>query len=275
MILAALLLACEPELPSEGSFSALTYNVQGLPDALTEYPWPLAERMDLIAPFLRDDALIGLQEDFDADAHARLVAQADHPIRPWFQAPVDDTRVYGAGLGLLARGFDDGGYVEEHYTDCNGTLEGAGDCFASKGFQVQTLVLGDGLLLDVYNTHHEAGGGEADNAARAAQVEQVIASMDGRSAGRAVMLLGDTNLRPSDTADQPLLARYASIGLRDACEEIGCPEADHIDRFLLRDGDALALSVTAWENLEPSFVHEGALLSDHPPLRAQLAWSAR
>lgn len=279
MSLLLLGLACTPSdadalPPTRGALGALTYNVQGLPDPLTDYALTLGERMDRIAPRLVDD-IIGLQEDFDADAHGRLVAAADHGSRPWFDARVDANRAYGAGLGLLARPVEVD-YHEEHYVDCHGVLDGASDCLASKGFQVLTLDLGGGALLDVVNTHHEAGRGPDDVAARASQVEQVIASLDGRSAGRAVLLLGDTNLRPSDPNDALALGRYAEIGLRDACDEVDCPEPDHIDRFLVRDGDDVALEVTSWENLVEDWVDDaGDALSDHPPLRITLGWSRR
>ena len=40
-------------------------------------------------------------------------------------------------------------------------------------------------------------------------VDEVLAHMDSWSAGRAVVLMGDTNLRPSEPPDAALLAVYA------------------------------------------------------------------
>ena len=51
-------------LPREGAFSVVTYNVQGLPDALTDSPRPTQDRMQDIAPLLDAYDVVGLQEDF-------------------------------------------------------------------------------------------------------------------------------------------------------------------------------------------------------------------
>lgn len=276
--LAALACACntpdgaEPsETPTEGQLSALTYNVQGLPDALSESTRPTAERMTLISPLLERYDLALLQEDFDPENHELLVAEATHPVREHFDTLVSPERVYGSGLSQLARGATLVEVFEEHYTACNGVLDGASDCLASKGFLILRLSLG-GAEIDVYDTHHEAGSGLEDIDARGVQVDQVIASIEGRSAGRAVLFGGDTNLRWSDPDDAPLLQRYADAGLRDVCTELDCPETDHIDRFLMRDGDDLALTALGWES--PGDFFEGDdPLSDHPPIVAQIGWS--
>lgn len=285
-LLASLAPACTPSPETDGSpgdsgipdasppatagrFTALTYNVHGLPDAITGDDGEA--RMRGIAPLLDAFDLVGIQETFDTERHELLIAGSTHPVQLRFDDKVEEGRVYGSGLALLARA-ELVETFEEHYTSCNGLLDDSSDCLASKGFQVARFRLGD-AELDVYNTHHEAGGSEADELVRAEQVEQVIASMDGRSAGRAVLFMGDTNLRPSDPPDADLLARYAEVGLRDACLEVACPETDHIDRFLVRDSDALQLVVEAWAN-EPAFYDaEGVPLSDHPAISATFAWS--
>ena len=257
--------------PTEGTFRALTYNVHGLPDVITGDDGDT--RMRGIAPLLNAFDVVGLQETFDETKHGLLTVEADHPVHEWFTDKVEDSRVYGSGLAVLARAE----LVEvftEHYRQCHGLVDSSSDCLASKGFQVVRLRLG-GAELDVYNTHHEAGGGAEDNAVRTDQVSQVLESIDGRSAGRAVLFMGDTNLRPSDPPDAIELQRYADAGLRDACEEIACPETDHIDRFLLRDSDELALEVLGWANEEAFFDGDGVPLSDHPAISAEIGWSRR
>ena len=260
----------EPE-PTEGSLLALTYNVQGLPDALSDSPRPTADRMVDIAPLLDAYDVVGLQETFDEDWHALLTAEATHPIRAWTSDRRDDA-VYSAGLGLLSRVGTDVGYDELFYSQCHGTLDGSGDCLATKGLQIQSLQLADGAVLDVVNTHHEAGGGPEDEAARASQVAEAIAALD---PSHAVLFMGDTNLRPSDPPDAVLLAEYADAGLIDACTAVGCDETDHIDRFFVRSSDALELTVDAWSRPLEFVDADGEDLSDHPPISVQISWQVR
>ena len=279
MWLTFLLLACTgPEDSGEveetsGSFTVLTYNVHGLPPAVSDHPTPADERLPQIGPRLGPYDLVGLQEDFDDTNHAALVASVDYPIQERFTDKVEEGRVYGAGLTLMSRVGREDGYEEEHYTECVGFVDSASDCLASKGFQVLTLNLG-GALVDVYNTHHEAGGGEDDNAARMSQVQQVLASIEGRSAGRAILYMGDFNLRPSDPEDEAAIAAYEDAGLRLSCAEVSCDEPDHIDKIYTRNSDALTLTVDAWANVSADFLDEDGIdLSDHPPITATLSWS--
>ena len=269
-----LLFACtpEPDLPTEGEFDALTYNVAGLPDAISNPDEPSAERMPQIAALLDDFSIVGLQEDFVAENHDLLVDTA-HTEERWFDALTTDWKpVVGSGLTVLAEDVEVVDYFEEHYASCNGILDGASDCLASKGFQVLRVSLG-GEDLDIYNTHHEAGGGEADITVREQQVAAIIASMEGRSAGRAVLLMGDTNLRWSDPEDVPGLEAYRDAGLLDACDLTSCPEPDHIDRFLMRSSDTLDITATDWWRDERFVDASGVDLSDHPAIGGRFVWS--
>ena len=256
--------------PTSGELRVLTYNVAGLPDGISSAEGALLDRMPAIAALLGEYDLVGVQEDFDATAHAALTEGTGHAAVTWFSAPVDDTRVYGAGLSQLLPA----PVVEEHpqhYSACNGITDGSSDCLASKGFQATTMELG-GVPIDLYNTHHEAGGGAEDNAARAVQVDELLGAVADRSAGRAVLLTGDFNLRPSDPEDVGLLETYDAAGLPRACDLIGCAEPDHIDHIRLRSGEALQLEVLDWSR-ETRFVTEaGVDLSDHPAIAVTVGW---
>ena len=261
-----------PEAPRAGSFTLLTYNVQGLPAGLTDAGRPPEERMPRISPLLGAYDVVGLQEDFDASLHAQLVAEAPHAGQWWFSEPLDASRVYGAGLASLSD-LPAVAYATAYYSDCSGVFDGASDCLASKGFQRVSLALGD-AVLDVYNTHHEAGGGPEDDAARASQVAEVIADIDTRPASHAVVVLGDTNLRPSDPEDAAALAQYAAVGLVDACDAVACDEPDHIDRLLVRGSPTVALTVEDWWRATEFIDESGADLSDHPAIGARVRWAA-
>ena len=256
--------------PAEGTLSFLAYNVHGLPPEITGDD--TAGRMELIAPLLVDFDIVGLQEDFDDDNHELLVAEADHETLRRFADLYVDERVYGSGLSVLARATELD-YLHEHFTDCSGVLDGASDCLASKGFQAVRLEVAPGAVVDIYNSHLEAGGGEGDELARAAHVDQLIAAMNGWSEGRSVVFLGDTNLHAEDEPDGSELDRWlSSTGLTDACTAVGCEEPNHIDRIFFRHGGGVSWTAESWAN-EPRFTGEdGVGYSDHPAISAQLAW---
>jgi len=255
--------------PTSGTFTALTYNVHGLPDFVTGDD--TGSRMEQIAPMLDSFHIAGLQEDFDARWHALLDEAASHDARRWF-GEVPQGRFYGSGLFMLSV-FPETHYAATRYDTCHGTSTGASDCLAAKGFQLLRVDLGGGAEVDVYNSHLEAGSGEDDVAARARHVEQLIESMTDASAGRAILFLGDTNLQAHNEADAPLLDRWIqTVGLTDACEEVDCPEPGRIDRILYRDGAGVDLEATSWA-VEERFVDgEGQALSDHEAISASFRW---
>jgi endonuclease/exonuclease/phosphatase family metal-dependent hydrolase len=261
-----LLLSCAepPVAPFAGSFEVLSYNVHGLPEAITGDD--TSARMEAIAPLLGAFDLIGLQEDWMEENHAVLAAAVDLPTYDRFNTPSDDQKAYGAGLSTWAS-LPATAVLHTTFTDCHGVFDDGSDCLASKGFAALRLQLPDGRDFDLYNSHLEAGSGEGDDPARAAQVDQLVAAMEGWSAGRAVVFVGDTNLSGDSAVDQAEVERWcAATGLQDACDLLGCPEPGRIDRVLLRDGGGVALEALDWR-VEEGFVDAaGAPLSDHDPI---------
>jgi len=256
---------------TSGALSVLSYNVHGLPSLITGDDTPA--RMSDIAPRLQSWDLAGLQEDWDEDNHETLVGQTDHPLKLWFDETLSIDRYYGSGLSILSR-HPAVEVVNTHYTTCSGILDGASDCLASKGFQAARLRVG-AALIDLYNTHLEAGGGQEDNEARAAQVDAVIEALQGWSSGQAVIFTGDFNLHASDPEDAPLLERLQDEGgLVDACESVNCDNANHIDRIFIRSSAQVHLNVLSWADSSGDFLDANSVdLSDHPPISASVEWS--
>lgn len=258
-------------LETSGDLRVLTYNVHGLPGAITGDD--TAGRLSQISSRITDHDIVGLQEDFDADNHASLVAASTHRTGLWFDDTLPD-RFYGSGLGLLA----DAPLIEhvhQHYTTCHGTIDAASDCLASKGFQAARVQFGD-TTLDIYNTHLEAGGSSADDDARAAQVEALVDALQGWSAGEAVIFTGDFNLRETDPEDLPLIDRLLDeTDLQRACWAVGCDTPHHIDKILFRSSTSLTLTATGWSNIEADFRDAaGEPLSDHPAIEARFTWDS-
>ncbi len=262
----------DPGPPTEGELDVLTYNVHGLPSSITGDD--TEARLAAIAPLLAPFDVIGLQEDWIDTNHAVLEAGAGHPTRLWFAEVLDDDRYYGSGLAVLSV-LPEVDHRHVHYDTCNGFLDGASDCLASKGVQAVRLELAEGVTFDLYNTHFEAGGGDEDDLAREAQIEVVLDLMNSWSADQPLLFTGDFNLHQGDDPDDAQLARLTGGGgLSDSCEAVACEDPTHIDRVFFRDGGDLTWTVEDWRDLSADFLDdEGVDLSDHPPIAATIGWT--
>ncbi len=278
LVLPFALIACDaaPGDPPTGSLNVLTYNVHGLPAAIAgDDP---AGRMPQINPLLADYDVIGIQEAWVDEFYDALVLDTDRATEVRFDAPLPE-RVYGTGLAVLSDLPEvPAARVHQHYTMCNGTLDGASDCLASKGFQMVRMTLAEGddetFEVDVWNTHFEAGGGDADVEARQSHVDDITAAMVEHSAGRAMIFTADQNLSPwDDPEDEAPYQQILDTGLRDVCALLDCDDPEHIDKVMIRDGDRVAFEATAWDVPDAFHDAEGARLSDHPAISAQVTWA--
>lgn len=291
-----------PPGPS-GAFSLLTYNVAGLPAEISKED-PKAH-IPLISPLLDEYEIVLTQEDFDwwgdlaggldfANYHDRLRAEATHehrsPRHPGPEAvelPAARGQVLiGDGLGVLSR-FPIEGNTRVPWTGCFGGFDtsdgGAADCLAMKGFLMTRVALDDGLTLDLYDLHLEAGGTAKDQAIQADDVAQLAAFIEEHSKGRAVIVGGDTNLHTDDVhpdggrgADTELWRRFlADTGLTDACAATACTDTGRIDKVAYRSGGGLRLEATSHDVPSERFRDaEGDDLSDHEPVVVGFGWSA-
>jgi len=251
----------------QGDFLALTYNVAGLPDWLSSSQ-PLVN-IPQISPLLDSYDLVLVQEDFWY--HNELTAQAEHPYqsepmweqRNWF--------LMGDGLNRFS-GFPLGALTRITWIECSGVWDCSNDCLTTKGFSVSEIQLADGISVDVYNLHMDAGSCQGDIVARRVQAEQLVEEINSRSSGKAVIVAGDTNLkfsRPDDMVSLDFL--LVETGLQDACRFLECGN-EIIDRIMFRSSDRVSLTPLSWE-LPPEFVDaDGNDLSDHMPVAVRFGW---
>ena len=259
--------ACEPSVePQEGSFTLLTYNVAGLPDELSgSNP---AEYTSLISPLLNPYNLVLVQEDFAY--HEDLSSQTSHPYQSTPAQPLE--RPVADGLNR----FSTLPFVRVERTQwdsCFGVLDNSSDCLAEKGFSRAETTLADGVVVDIYNLHAEAGGGAEDENARADNFDQLAATIASASAGQAVIVAGDTNLHDEDSTDRGVLDAFLeATSLTEVCHALACGES-HIDRVMVRDSADIGLTATQWSVAEEFVTTEGSPLSDHPAITVELSWS--
>lgn len=247
---------------TSGSLRLLTYNVAGLPEVISDsHP----ERdLPLIGARLSGYDVVLTQEDF---AYPRLLGSHVHTMMPLSTAQ----RGFPFGDGLTRFAAHPMAHVHrEAWKACHGTVGAAFDCWAAKGFSVVRHTLAHGTELDIYDLHMDAGKSRGDRAARARQVEQLIASIAKRSGHRAIIVAGDFNMDEQDEALASRLMR--ATGLRNACTELQCTEPHRIDRVFYRSDEQLDLEATRYSIPIGRFSDVDGPLSDHDPVSVEFAW---
>ncbi|MAG55437.1 MAG: hypothetical protein CMJ83_04020 [Planctomycetes bacterium] len=261
----------EPELPlpppRSGTFRALTYNIHGLPSRVARTS--ILRNVPLISPKLNAYDLALIQEDFVH--HAELEKDANHPHR---SRPMTHGkwRILNDGLNRFSR-FPFGRLLRVKWNACHGLLKSASDCLARKGFSVATTTFAEGVKIDVYNLHAEAGGGEEDRDARRIGITQLGRFITEYSRGRAVIVAGDFNLHAFSPRDEALFRELlAATGLTDVARFLQTGH-ERIDRFLFRSGGGTRIVPESWE-MDRTFIDDrGSRLSDHPAIAVTFRWT--
>lgn len=263
----------EPAAPTV-EFELLTYNVAGLPAALSGSEPDI--NMPLIGERINGYDIVLVQESWltvdepDAPAvtyHQILLDTSEHlfasdsleqplgsdPDRPTAQLSDGLNRFSNLAIGEVER---------NRWNQCG---DASADCLSLKGFSVSTVDI-DGADVDLYNLHLDAG--REDFAVRADNVAQLIAHIEANAVGRAVIVGGDFNLHLDRDPDRDQFADLlASAGLTDACTELDCPEPNRIDKVLFRSSDDIEITALRWRNESERFTRDdGEPLSDHAPI---------
>jgi len=255
-----------------GSFQALTYNVAGLPQGINDDQFP-EQNIPQISPLLNEYDLVVVQEDF---AYTDLLrADIDHEFQtephpgPGELNPIDrESAAVGDGLNVFSR-FPLGDVERVPWTECGND---AGDCLSLKGYADTGVELDDGVSLEVFTVHLDAGGDDA--AVRGANLDQLAARLE--QVEGAVIIGGDWNLNYADDPDGEQLRGFIEeTGLQDVCDVVDCgADDDVIDRFFFRSGDDLVIEPTSHRFERDRFADaEGAPLSDHDPLAVDWRWT--
>lgn len=262
---------------ASGSFSAVTYNIAGLPQGVSSAPSERQSATQLISCYVNQFDIVNVQEDFNY--HAALYDTCDnHP----FRSPTSGGAAFGSGLNTMSRfWYDDWERVK--WNACNGV-----DCLTPKGFTLARVRVAEGVFVDVYNLHTQAQTENADLAARRANILQLAGYIESVSAGRAVIVMGDTNTRYTREGDNirelvnrgftdVWLSQLRSGNVPGVGDALVCnppttsPTCEIVDKVLYRDNGFVGLAPTAYSVRDDAKNAAGQDLSDHPPL--QVNWS--
>ncbi|MFI0923776.1 jacalin-like lectin [Streptomyces sp. NPDC021012] len=271
-----------------GTFSVLTYNVAGLPESISSAPTPREPSTTEIGRRIAPYDIVHVQEDFNY--HALLyAADTTHPAR----TPTSGGAGIGSGLNTLSKTpYDVDDFERVRWNACQ---YDSGDCLTPKGFTYARQRLAEGVYIDFYNLHTNAGTNAGDLAARADNLNQLAAFIRTHSAGNAVVVMGDTNTRYTRTGDT--IAEFAAAsGLTDAWVELIrggtapakgsdpllCDQSpptvpntcEVVDKVLYRGSKLVSLHATSYDNEHSAFLNgDGLMLSDHDPLTVGFSWS--
>ncbi|MGE0145739.1 MAG: endonuclease/exonuclease/phosphatase family protein [Planctomycetota bacterium] len=253
--------------------SVLTYNVAGLPDALS-MSWP-SRNCGLIGERLGGYSIACLQENFAW--HAQLISRA----RLAYATTPDRVHNLAFGDGLCQLGvFEQRAVRRTPWASCSGVMLDYSDCLANKGILrvLHRIVVAPSRGehdLEVLTVHMDAGDGPSDRAARRRQFAQLERFVDTTTADRAVIVAGDFNATPSDDADRAQLDAFcAACSMHDVGRELGFD--DHqIDRVLFRSGRRLELVPQEWRVATEFVDDHGEPLSDHPGINVRFALRER
>lgn len=282
-LLAGLVATGPASAASTGSFTALTYNIAGLPEGLSSAPTPRKPATTAIGQRLGPYDLVNVQEDFNY--HAYLYAADAHPYR----TPTSGGAGFGSGLNTLSNA-PYSGLQRVKWSQC-WIVEA--DCLTPKGFTFARVQLADGANLDLYNLHADAGDTSGDRAARNSNFAQLTDVIRANSAGNAVLVMGDTNTRYT-TSGEPIASFAADNDLTDAWVQLirggtapqpgtpalTCDEANPttscevVDKVLYRSSATVHLTATQYTNDHTRFLDDsGLMLSDHDPISTHFTWT--
>lgn len=265
--------------PSTGTFSVLTYNVAGLPEGLSS--GNPEENTPVIGQRVAAYDVVHVQEDFNY--HAAFYAADAHPYR----TPTSGGAGFGDGLNTLSD-YPYSDFTRDDWNACNGT-----DCLTPKGFTWSRVRLAEGVYVDFYNLHPNAGTTDADLSARRANISELSAFIAANSGGNAVVVMGDTNTRYTRTGDN-IRDLLSANGLTDAWVQsvrggtppaagsaaLVCDDAnvtntcEVVDKILYRGNRYITLSLDWYNNENAAFrTADDEMLSDHYPIAAGFRWT--
>ena len=179
-----------------GSFSVLSYNVDGLPQIFQDGRNP-GGNPALYTPYIGAKVIpydiVNVQEDFNS--HAALYAADTHPYRTATSG--------GAGVGSGLNTMSNFPFSDDidRVTWTNRSLDEA-NSLTPKGFTWLRIRIAQGVYIDYYNLHANSGTDTAaEETDRADNINQIVAYINANSVGNAVIVTGDTNSRYTRVED--------------------------------------------------------------------------
>jgi len=252
-------------------FSIMTYNVAGLPGIVSQsrpeiYSTKISKKL---TPY----DIVLMQEDFTY--HRQISRFNNHPFA---SSPSKEKVLVNDGLNRFSK-FPIEKFKRESWRKTFGKLHNGSDALSAKGVSFGRHRVADGVFIDIYNLHGDAGKSEGDWTAKSDQIEQLIEFVKKNSTNvdMPIIIAGDFNLKQSDKKSAKLLKRLEdALGLTDTRSLLRDLDYDRIDKIYFRDGAKIKLKPLFYSDDEVDFRRFfsklGYPLSDHSPVTVLFEW---
>ncbi|KAB8239285.1 hypothetical protein ETB97_007095 [Aspergillus alliaceus] len=271
---------------TSGQFDVLSMNVAGLPAIFNgnEVPGDKTTNSEAMGTKFTeyDYDVINVQEDFNY--HASIYKTDKHPYR----TATSGGAGIGSGLNTLAN-YPWIDFERVKWATCS-DASGA-DCLTPKGFTSMRVRFDEGVYVDFYNLHADAGSETKDVEARSANLQQLADYIGTNSVGNAVLVFGDTNARYTSAgentrvfaAEQNMTNPWVELILKGVEPKEGtgpwmCENpttnntCETVDKIFYRGSRSIELSATFWSYVGSKFLLDGHILSDHNPVTSNFTW---
>ena len=265
----------------DGSFNILSYNVGGLPEIISSST--PSKYTKLISPKLNAYDIVNVQEDFGYNDD--LTSQLEFLYQTEFSGNVP----LGNGLMTFSK-FPIYMFTKVAWKDTHGVIVDGSDQMIPKGFTFTSMEIKSGYFIDIYNIHTDADIDKESMAARRSNMAQLAEYVKKTSAGKAVIIFGDTNSRYTREGDDFYELLLKPCDLKDAwienirggkippkgdslmVNELG-QEGEVVDKIWFRSGKNIEINASTFKVLLTEFTDsEGNQLSDHYPITSRIEY---
>ena len=266
-------------LDYDGYFRIISYNVGGLPEIISSSK--PSKYTKLISPRLNKYDIVNVQEDFGYNDD--LISLIEHEYRTEFSGNVP----FGNGLMTFSK-YPLFNYRRLKWKDTHGFIVDGADQMIPKGFTYNSVEIKPGFSIDIYNIHTDADTDEKSMAARRSNMAQLAEYITNASAGKAVLVFGDTNSRYTREGDDFYELVLQPCNLQDAwinnimggiippkgesrmVDDLG-QLGEVVDKIWFRRGKNVEINASTFSVLFTEFTDsEGNQLSDHYPITSRI-----
>ena len=265
----------------EGTFNILSYNVGGLPEIISSSK--PSKYTKLISPKLNDYDIVNCQEDFGYNDD--LTSKIEHQYRNDFSGNVP----FGNGLMTFSK-FPLYNFKRLKWKDTHGIIVDGADQMIPKGFTYNSVEIKPGFFIDIYNIHTDADIDEKSMYCRRSNMAQLSEFIQKASAGKAVIVFGDTNSRYTREGDDFDILLLNPCNLSDAwiqnimkgeippkgpsrmVDDLG-ELGEVVDKIWFRNGKNIEINALTFKlHLTGWTDKEGNQLSDHYPISSLISY---